>query len=109
MENLTELRVTEMSYPTKVVFGPGALARLADQARRLKMTKPLVVSDPGVSRAGLVDRARRVLAQAGIARHPFDRVPLDPTQEGAVEGLRAVRHAGCDGAGAVGGRKPPRP
>ena len=45
MENLAELRVTEMSYPTKVVFGPGALARLSDQVRRLKMAKPLLVSD----------------------------------------------------------------
>src|SRR5262249_60387510 len=97
MENLTELRVTEMSYPTKVVFGPGALARLADQARRLKMTKPLVVSDPGVSRAGLVDRARRGLAQAGSAGHLFCPVRADPTQEGGIERPRAFPACGLYG------------
>src|SRR5262249_39743391 len=106
MENLAERRVTEMSYPTKVVFGAGALARLAEQVRRLKMAKPLVVSDPGVSRAGLVDRAREVLARAGVAHHLFDRVQLDPTEEDAFEGLRAFRDAGCDGVVAIGGGSP---
>jgi len=106
MENLAELRVTEMSYPTKVVFGAGALARLADQVRRLKMAKPLVVSDPGVSRAGLVDSAREVLARAGVPHHLFDRVQLDPTEEDAFEGLRAFRDAGCDGVVAIGGGSP---
>ena len=106
MENLAELRVTEMSYPTKVVYGPGALARLADQVRRLKMAKPLMVSDPGVTRAGLVDRAREVLARAGIAHQLFDRVQLDPTEEDAFEGLRAFRDAGCDGVVAIGGGSP---
>ncbi len=106
MENLAAMRVTEMSYPTKVVFGPGALARLPDQIRRLKITKPLVVSDPGVSRAGLVDRAREVLARAGIAHQLFDRVQLDPTEEDAFEGLRAFRDAGCDGVVAIGGGSP---
>ncbi len=106
MENLAELRVTEMSYPTKVVFGAGALARLPEQVGRLKIAKPLVVSDPGVSKAGLVSRVRDVLARAGIANHLFDRVQLDPTEQDALDGLRAFQEGGCDGVVAIGGGSP---
>ena len=99
-------RITEMSYPTKVVFGVGALARLPSQVERLKMTNPLVVSDPGVAKAGLVERARDVLRHAGIAHQLFDRVQLDPTEQDAFDGLDAFRQGKCDGVIAIGGGSP---
>ena len=99
-------RITEMSYPTKVVFGVGALARLPSQVERLKMTNPLVVSDPGVVKAGLVERARDVLRHAGIAHQLFDRVQLDPTEQDAFDGLDAFRQGKCDGVIAIGGGSP---
>src|SRR5262249_61764002 len=99
-------RITEMSYPTKVVFGVGALARLPSQVERLKMTNPLVVSDPGVVKAGLVERARDVLRHAGIAHQLFDRVQLDPTEQDAFDGLDAFRQGKCDGVIAIGGGRP---
>jgi len=99
-------RITEMSYPTKVVFGAGALARLSSQVERLKMTNPLVVSDPGVAKAGLVERARDVLRHAGIAHQLFDRVQLDPTEQDAFDGLDAFRQGKCDGVIAIGGGSP---
>jgi len=99
-------RITEMSYPTKVVFGVGALARLPSQVERLKMTNPLVVSDPGVAKAGLVGRARDVLRHAGIAHQLFDRVQLDPTEQDAFDGLEAFRQGKCDGVIAIGGGSP---
>jgi len=106
MENLAELRIIEMSFPTKVVFGVGALSRLPSQVERLKMTNPLVVSDPGVAKAGLVARATDVLKQAGIAHRIFDRVRLDPTEQDAFEGLEAYREGNCDGVIAIGGGSP---
>ncbi len=106
MENLAELRITEMSFPTKVVFGVGALSRLPSQVQRLKMTNPLVVSDPGVAKAGLVARATDVLKRAGISHRIFDRVRLDPTEQDAFEGLEAYREGNCDGVIAIGGGSP---
>src|SRR5712692_4276430 len=106
MENLAEQRITEMSFPTKVVFGVGALSRLPNQVERLKMTNPLVVSDPGVAKAGLVARATDVLKQAGIAHRIFDRVRLDPTEQDAFDGLEAYREGNCDGVVAIGGGSP---
>src|SRR5712664_1932660 len=106
MENPAELRITEMSYPTKVGCGVGALARLPGEVQRLQMTRPLVVSDPGVTKAGLVGRACEVLKRAGIAYQLFDRVHLDPTEQDAFDGLQAFRDGNCDGVIAIGGGSP---
>ncbi len=71
-----DVRVTEMSWPTKIVFGAGALKRLPAQVARLKMKRPLVVTDAGVVKAGL---AQRVYDDA----------------EGRGRGVRGVRPRGA--------------
>ncbi len=86
-----ENRITEMSFPTKVVFGPGALSRLPAQVERLGMKKPLVVTDAGVVKAGLAGRVYEVLARAKIAHAVFDRVEPNPTEKDVSEGLAAYR------------------
>ena len=69
-----EPRITEMAWPTKIVFGVGALQRLPAQVARLGMKKPLVVTDAGVVKAGLAQRVYDVLRGADIAYGVFDRV-----------------------------------
>jgi 4-hydroxybutyrate dehydrogenase len=101
-----DARITEMSYPTKVVFGAGALGRLPAQVERLKMKRPLVVTDAGVVKAGLAQRIYDVLAQAKVDYAVFDRVEPNPTEKDAFDGLEAYRKAGCDGVIAVGGGSP---
>lgn len=99
-------RITEMSYPTKVVFGPGALGRLPAQVERLKMKKPLVVTDEGIVKAGLAQKLYDVLKGANITWATFDKVNLDPTEKDAFDGLAAYRQNGCDGIIAIGGGSP---
>jgi alcohol dehydrogenase class IV len=101
-----EPRITEMSYPTKVVFGVGALARLPAQVERLRMKHPLVVTDAGVAKAGLARRIHEVLTKAGVAFDVFDRVEPNPTEKDAFDGVAAYRRHGCDGIIAVGGGSP---
>jgi alcohol dehydrogenase class IV len=102
----TEPRVTEMSWPTKVVFGPGALQRLPAQVARLKMRRPLVVTDAGVVKAGLAQRVYDVLKQAGVEFAVFDRVEPDPTEKDVFAGLEAYRKHDCHGIVALGGGSP---
>lgn len=101
-----DARITEMSYPTKVVFGAGALARLPAQVARLAMKRPLVVTDAGVVKAGLAQKIYDVLAQGKVSYAVFDRVEPNPTEKDAFDGLEAYRAAGCDGIIAVGGGSP---
>ena len=102
----TEARITEMAWPTKIVFGVGALQRLPAQVARLGMKKPLVVTDAGVVKAGLAQRVYDVLRGADIAYGVFDRVQPNPTEQDAFDGLEAYRHHACDGIVAIGGGSP---
>ena len=102
----SEARITEMAWPTKIVFGPGALQRLPAQVARLNMKRPLVMTDAGVVRAGLVQRLLDVLEPAGVDYAVFDRVRPDPTEHDAFAALTAYRENRCDGIIAIGGGSP---
>lgn len=92
-----------MSWPTRVVLGPGALARLGEEVRRLGMERPLVVTDRGVVRAGIAERVHARLSEAKLAFARFEDVQPNPTDRDATAGLAAFREGRCDGLVAVGG------
>lgn len=102
----SEPRLTEMSYPTRVVLGAGALQRLPEEVERLKMKRPLVVTDAGVVKAGLAQRLFSVLDAAKLSYDVFDRVAPNPTEKDAFDGVAAYRAGGCDGVIALGGGSP---
>src|SRR5215472_13522170 len=106
LDLLPDHRIVEMSYPTRVVFGPGALQRLPGQIERLKLPKPLIVTDPGIAKSGLLARVLDVLKQAGVSSGLFDRVNPDPTEKDVFSGLAAYREQGCFGLVALGGGSP---
>ena len=85
----TEPRVAVLSWPTRVVLGAGALRRLPEEVRRLGLHRPLVVTDAGVVKAGIVDRVISILGEAGLVHVLFDRVTPDPTERDVFAGLEA--------------------
>jgi 4-hydroxybutyrate dehydrogenase len=99
-------RIAVLSWPTRIVVGAGSLKRLPDEVRRLGLQRPLLVTDAGVVKAGLVDRVLAVLGEAGIVHVLFDRVKPDPTEPDVFAGLEAYRTGGCDGIVALGGGSP---
>jgi alcohol dehydrogenase class IV len=98
-----ELPIVELAWPTRIVLGPGALARLPAQLARLGVRRPLVVTDAGVVRAGVAARIYAVLEAAGVHASRFEHVQPNPTDRDADAGLAAYRRGGCDGLVAVGG------
>jgi 4-hydroxybutyrate dehydrogenase len=65
------------------------------------ITRPLIVTDPGVKAAGVLQKALDALPGLPVA--VFDQTPANPT-EAAVRAAVAVYQAqGCDGLIAVGG------
>jgi len=99
-------RITTLSWPTRIVLGAGALQRLPEEVRRLGLSRPLLVTDLGVMKAGLADRVMAVLGEAGIVHVLFDRVTPDPTEPDVFAGLEAYRTGRCDGIIALGGGSP---
>ncbi len=65
----------------RVVSGPGCLAQLGDEIRRLGGEKALLVTDPGVVKAGLSEPVKEAMTKAGIACQVFSGVEPDPKVE----------------------------
>ncbi len=93
----------ELRVPTRLVVGPGTLGRLGDLARELGGTRALVVSDPGVLRAGHAAAGVATLEAAGLACTLFDRVAENPSTEHVADGAAVAREMRPDLIVAIGG------
>ena len=88
-------------YLTQIEIDHGAVRCLPEECQRTGMHKPLVVTDPGVRAAGVLDKA---LAALGDLPHAvFDQTPSNPTEAGVRAALAVYQAQGCDGLIAVGG------
>jgi alcohol dehydrogenase class IV len=85
------------------VFGTGALALTGRFAGNLGVTRALLVSDPGVRRAGWLDAVAETLRDQGIGFEVFEGVSPNPRAAQVMAGARAFRLGGCDALVAVGG------
>jgi alcohol dehydrogenase class IV len=92
-----------ISYLTTVRFGAGSLSELPELLAELDITRPLLVSDPGVERAGIVARVAALLPSGAPQ---FLDVPSNPTERATLAGVIAYREGQCDGIIAVGGGSP---
>ena len=93
----------EFAARTRLVFGPGTLERLGELARDIGFRRTLLVSDPGLARSGHADRARGVLASAGIEVVEFHDFAPEPDSAMVESGAAAVQAARVDSIVAVGG------
>jgi len=91
---------------TRVVEGRGALAQLGVEARALGASRVLLVSDPGVMRAGHGPRAAEVLRAAGLAVEVFTDVAENPSTDDVARGLAVAQRFAPDLFVAVGGGSP---
>ena len=88
-------------YVTQVQFDYGAVKLLKQECERVCITRPLVVTDPGVKAAGVLQEALDALAGMPVA--VFDQTPSNPTEAAVRAAVDAYRANHCDGLVAVGG------
>jgi alcohol dehydrogenase class IV len=91
-----------INYVTKIQFGYDSLQTLAAEAERAGMKRPMIVTDVGVRRAGIVDK---VIAALGASTPPaiFDATPPNPNESAVRAAVELYLSAECDGIIAVGG------
>lgn len=90
----------------EIVFGVGALELSGRYAAQLGAKRVLVVTDPGVVRAGWAGRVMDSLAEAGVESIVFDEVTANPRSEQVQRGAHAFLEAECEAIVAVGGGSP---
>jgi alcohol dehydrogenase class IV len=85
------------------VMGPGAAGRIGEIAKDLGATKALIVTDAGVVQAGLLDKIKPSLDQAGLKYDVFDRVEANAQSRAIEECIQKAAAGGYDLLIGVGG------
>ncbi len=91
------------NYPTAVRFGPGRIKELAEACKVAGITRPLLVTDPGLSGLPMIGDALNVLQHAGMEAAVFDKVQPNPVAKNVEDGIAVLRAGGHDGVIAFGG------
>src|SRR5439155_1056425 len=91
------------AFPTKVVFGAGSVVQVAGITRSLGIKRPLIVTDAGIVRCGLLERLASPLSNGRFEWATFDRVEGNPTEASVFPGVEIYQRENCDGVIALGG------
>lgn len=86
-----------------VVFGDGTLRKIGALAVEHGATRVLLVSDPGIVRAGHAQRAMDSLREAGVEVTLFDGACENPTTREVDAGVQIARELGIDFLVGLGG------
>ena len=88
-------------YVTQIQFEFGAIKLLKQECERVGISRPLIVTDPGVKAAGILQKA--LAALPGMTVAVFDQTPSNPTEAAVRAAAEMYKLQGCDGLIAVGG------
>jgi len=95
--------ITTFSFPTKILFGCGAVRRLPACLEETGIHKPLIVTDAGVRATPVFAAVVSTLTEGGLPFEVFCGVHGNPIEEDVTESAGLYRSAGCDGAIGLGG------
>jgi hypothetical protein len=91
MEKLSLFRTTK-----RILFGPGAVEKIGTEAQLLKAKKVLMITDPGIIQAGLLEGIEKSLQSVGIPFVIFDGVEPDPRIEVVEKSIEKAKKEGID-------------
>lgn len=87
------------TFPTRILFGPGAVSELTTELTRSVARRPLFVTDPGIVAAGILTPVLAGWTNPVV----FDGVQANPTEADVLAGLSVYRAEGCDSIVGIGG------
>lgn len=89
--------------PVRVIFGHGTITRLGAVAVDEGATRVLLVTDPGIVRAGHAEHSAASLREAGCEVTIFHGVQENPTTEHVAAGVSVARDLGINFIVGLGG------
>ncbi|MBM3882246.1 MAG: iron-containing alcohol dehydrogenase [Verrucomicrobia bacterium] len=102
------MNLTSFSFPTQTRFGPGALSELPTDLERLKIRRPLVVTDSGLLNTAAYGALAAALGAAEKDKQwwLYSGVHPNPIERDVIEPAALFREQSCDGVIAFGGGSP---
>ncbi|MFT5681131.1 MAG: alcohol dehydrogenase class IV [Myxococcota bacterium] len=91
------------NYPTTIRFGAGRISELAEGCSSLGMSRPLLITDAGLSGLPIVRDALAANTAAGMPTGLFSEVQGNPVGANVDAGVAAYKAGGHDGVIAFGG------
>jgi len=91
------------SYPTAMRFGAGRISELAEACASLSLSRPLLVTDPGLRDLPFIAQAKSDCEAAGLGVQVFSDLKPNPTESNVTAGVAAYRDGDHDGVIAIGG------
>lgn len=73
---MTDIFMFQLSK--KVIFGNGAIHQIGTEIKNLNLKKIIIITDPGIVKAGLLEDAISSMKKEGIQFELFDKVEPDP-------------------------------
>ena len=78
------------NYPTLIRFGAGRISELADGCKSLGITRPLLVTDPGLAKLPMIAAAVDSCRAAGLKCEVFSEVQTNPVEANVTAGVLAL-------------------
>lgn len=105
VNSLNEIISTQI-FEATIRFGVGIVETLADAIKRYNIAMPMIVTDEGIIRAGIIEKIIDILNSSDIKYSIFSGVHPNPTDIDVMEGIKIYHENSCDGLIAVGGGSP---
>ncbi len=97
-------RYYDFFCPVKLMAGEQALEQLAGELMTLGASRPLLLTDKGVSASGLATLVQGLLAEGGLpVMACWDEIPADSSTAVVEQIAVRYRKLGCDSLVALGG------
>lgn len=87
-------------------FGKGAIAEVANEAKKRGFKKALVVTDKDLLKFEVATKVTAILDKAGLSYEIFDGIVPNPSIEDVQAGVKACQAAGADYLVTIGGGSP---
>lgn len=89
--------------PVNLIFGRGKAELTGTEAAKYGKKALIVTGHSSTKKSGLLDRAVKLLADAGLESAIYDKVSQNPLTTTAIEGADFAKSEGCDVVIALGG------
>jgi alcohol dehydrogenase class IV len=103
LEQNMSVPTANWSYPTAIRFGAGRIKELADACRAAGIARPLLVTDAGLAKLPITEKALKLIKAAGLPVALFSEIQSNPVDSNVEAGIAAFRAGGHDGVVAFGG------
>lgn len=100
---IDQLPAFDFDPRTRVIFGSGTVARLGEIVLDQGRSRVLLVTDPGIERAGHADKAAESIRKTGLEVTIYHDVQPNPTDEDVNRGVVIAQQKRIDLIVAVGG------